>query len=284
MKKTLSCLLLVAACCALPADQGTLVIIGGGPRPDYLIEYVIKQAGGPEQLIAIIPAASEDPLDSALYARHQFESCGARNVRFLLLEPGNVDLPENLETIEKARAVYFCGGDQNRLLEILRSTRLLEAIRAVYSGGGVVSGTSAGAAVMSGIMITGTENPPVERDEDAFRSIRQNTVNSTAGFAFLTEVIIDQHFVRRKRHNRLISLVLENPGKPGIGIDEETAAIIRPDGLLEVMGENLVMIYDARQAELTGPDQRGNLSVMNLKVHLLRHGMVFDLRGGRMAN
>ena len=278
MRRTglLICACLVFSLMRLDAG-GHLVMIGGGKRPDIVMDRIIALAGGKQASIVIIPAASEDPLDSSLYARHQFETRGAQNVKFLILEKGRVDLAENLEAVRGAAAVFFTGGDQNRLTEFLKDTALLEAVRDVHRRGGVISGTSAGAAVMSAVMITGDENPAVPEGAESFTSIKSGRIVTAPGFGFMTQAIVDQHFIRRKRHNRLLSLVLENPSLIGIGIDEETAAVIGPDGLLEVLGDSLVVIYDARNARHIATDEHGNLSALNISVHLLKNGMVFNL-------
>ena len=258
-------------------------MIGGGKRPDIVMDRIIALAGGAQASIVIIPAASEDPLDSSLYARHQFETRGARNVKFLILEKGRVDLAENLEAVRQAGGIFFTGGDQNRLTEFLKDTALLEAVRELHRRGGVISGTSAGAAVMSAVMITGDENPAVPDGEESFTSIRSGRIVTAPGFGFMTQAIVDQHFVRRKRHNRLLSLVLENPSLIGIGIDEETAAVVGPDGRMEVVGDSLVVVYDARKARSIATDEHGHLSALDISVHLLKNGMVFDLEKMEIA-
>lgn len=278
MRRTglLICACLVFGLMRLDAG-GHLVMIGGGNRPDIVMDRIIALAGGEEASIVIIPAASEDPLDSSLYARHQFETRGARNVKFLILEKGRVDLAENLEAVRQAGGIFFTGGDQNRLTDYLNGTALLEAVRDVHRRGGVISGTSAGAAVMSAVMITGDENPAVPEGQESFTSIQSGRIVTAPGFGFLTQAVVDQHFVRRKRHNRLMSLILENPSLIGIGIDEETAAVVGPDGRMEVVGNSLVVVYDARKARAIATDEHGHLSALDISVHLLKNGMVLDL-------
>jgi cyanophycinase len=101
---------------------------------------------------------------------------------------------------------------------------------------------------MSSIMITEDENFADEKD--AFAVIKSENVVTVPGLGFTETVIIDQHFIRRKRRNRLISLVIENPKKIGIGIDESTAAVFYPGQTLEIIGDRNVIIYDASGADV----------------------------------
>jgi len=267
----------------LYSQEGWLVIIGGGKRPDYVMKEIIKLAGGNRSQILIVPAASEDQLDSSLYARHQFESCGAENVRYIILKKEEVDNPENLSIVKRSKAIFFTGGDQNRLTSFLLGTKFLEEIKRIYREGGVISGTSAGAAAMSKIMITGDELLVKEEkkdEEQGFRTIKRNNIKTAEGFGFLENVIIDQHFIKRKRLNRLISLVLENPNILGVGIDEETAIIVEKGKRFQVLGEGTVMIFDARKAKEISDDKNGNISAKNLRMHILKSGDSFDLQRG----
>jgi cyanophycinase len=120
----------------------------------------------------------------------------------------------------------------------------------LYQAGAVMGGTSAGAALMSKVMITGDEK--LNRDTiNAFVVIRKDNIVTVEGMGFLTNAIIDQHFVRRKRHNRLISVVLEHPDLVGVGIDEATAIIVRRGELFDVTGRGSVVVYDATRARGT---------------------------------
>ena len=133
---------------------------------------------------------------------------------------------------------------------------------------------------MSEIMITGDEKRDVEEGH-AFETLQAGNIVTTPGFGFLKTAIIDQHFVRRKRHNRLISLVIEQPKLLGIGIDESTAIIVKPDETFEVIGERNVIVYDATRAKTRiSPSQ--SISGHNLTMHILSPGDRFDLRTKRV--
>jgi cyanophycinase len=152
-------------------------------------------------------------------------------------------------------------------MKAVAGTPLAAAIRARYAAGAVVAGTSAGAAVMSDVMITG--------DAD-LQSITVGATKTLPGFALWPEVIVDQHFLKRQRHSRLISLVLEHPTLVGVAIDERTAVVVS-GRTFEVMGESSVLVVDARRASVE-PRQPGQLSAArNIAMHVLTTGMTFNL-------
>jgi cyanophycinase len=255
---------------------GTLFIIGGGSRPDYLMKEFIHLAGGDTARIVVIPMASGSPGETAAYQMQEFERLGAGSVATVYFDSSTADTPENIATVEQATGIFFSGGDQNRLMAALNKTRLLNEIIKRYDGGGIIGGTSAGAAVMSEIMITGDEYLP-ERDSEPFATIRRDNIITNRGIGFIRCAIIDQHFIERKRHNRLISLVLEHPDRLGIGIGESTAIRVDHDGSGTILGEGLVIIYDARHARDISQDQNGNLSARDLKMHILKSGDQYNL-------
>jgi cyanophycinase len=141
-----------------------------------------------------------------------------------------------------------------------------------------MSGTSAGAAIMSRVMITGNEL--INKDStDIFIDIMRGNVETVEGIGFLENVVIDQHFIKRKRLNRLLSVVLEHPELPGVGIDESTAIQVYPDGSFEVIGEGTVVIFDGRTATGIHTDARGNLAARGIVTHILSAGERFRLTG-----
>lgn len=166
---------------------------------------------------------------------------------------------------------------------MLGGTPTLRATRARFVAGAVVGGTSAGAAVLSTPMITGDERkpggdrPPAD-STDNWLTIDRDDVITAEGFGFITDAIVDQHFLRRKRHNRLLSLVLESSQRLGVGIDESTALTIGPDGIWHVLGASVVVIYDARKSTLATADSK--LGASAITMHVLPAGSSFDPREG----
>ena len=258
--------------------NGHLFIIGGGDRPEYLMQKYIELAGGHDAKIIVVPFASGDAYETALYLVDQFTSYGCKNVDYVFFAQGEADLPENIGKLDGATGIYFAGGDQSELTKILLGTKFLEKIKEIHRNGGVVGGTSAGAAVMSKIMLTGEElvNPDAE-DGPAFPCILKGNVEVAEGFGFIDNAIIDQHFIQRKRENRLITLVVESC-LPGIGIDESTAIIVKADNSFEVFGDRTVMIFEPQECTPVRTDKHGNLAADNITLRILLSGDTYKIK------
>jgi len=257
-------------------EKGHLLIIGGGSKPpDAIKEFVALNKNGP---ILIITSASGVPQESGPAMVKQLASAGAQNVQWLHIDsPEMANADSTVQKIESSTAIFFTGGVQERLMQRLCGTRSEAAILKLYrEQGGIIGGTSAGAAVMSQLMITGNEL--INKDTtDAFFSIQVKNIETKKGFGFLDKVIIDQHFVARKRHNRLISLVLENPNFVGIGIDEGTAILVYPNNKFRVYGKGSVFVYDARKAKSIQANKNGLLGGRNIKMDILVDGDSYKL-------
>jgi cyanophycinase len=267
------------AVAAVSAVPGHLVIIGGGSRSPSMMETIVSLAGGSESRFIVIPVASSEPEQTGDFQRDQLLGAGAGKAHVLVFDRESADRPENVAMLAQATGVFLSGGDQRRLHAALEGSKLLEALHAVYGRGGVVAGTSAGAAVMSRRMITGDELRNGD-PEAAFETIESANIETWEGFDFLPGTIVDQHFVRRRRHNRLLSLVLEHPELLGIGIDESTAVVVGPPSRFRVIGDGPVIVYDASDAVVSKPDNR-SLGAVDVRLHVLRAGAVFDLDARR---
>jgi cyanophycinase len=266
----------VMAAAATGGKGGYLVIVGGGDRPKSVTDRFIKLAGGPESAhLVVIPLASEDAAGTGQHSMEQFKAAGVQHVEVL---PTAGEAAVVL--LRQATAIWFSGGDQVKLTRALEGTPIVGAVREVWRRGGVIGGTSAGAAIMSAVMITGEERG-LPREEDRFRSIQQGRIETSAGFGFITNAIVDQHFIARKRSNRLLTVVLENPRLLGIGIDESTAVVVGPDQKFEVIGKSSVMVVNGRQARNVHASADGHLGAEDLRIHILVEGDKFDLRKGR---
>ena len=261
--------------------RGHLVIIGGGERTEQIMSRILELAGGDSARILIVPNASSDLVETAQYQQKQFYDYGAAQVDYVNLTRENVDADSNLALLDGKTGIFFSGGSQSRLTPILLDSEFLKRIRGIYAAGGLLSGTSAGAAIMSNLMLTGNELIWDDSTRN-FATIQIGNIEATQGFGFIEDVIIDQHFVRRKRHNRLISLVLENPDQVGIAIDESTAIVSYPNGNIEVLGEYTVLIYDARKSTNISTDKNGNLAGSDLSFNILKSGDRFDVLNGKV--
>lgn len=268
---------------AAATQRGTLQIVGGGPQPPELVQHFVDLAGGRGRArIVVFAMASADGERSGEEKAVELRRLGAvaRNV-WITREQANTDSIVGL--LEAATGVWFGGGDQNRLARALRGTRVEAAIHDRYEHGAVIAGTSAGAAVLSGVMITGNERRPGGERRDTtvdFMTIARANIVTDTGFALVSNAIVDQHFLRRKRHNRLISLVLEREPHLGVGIDESTALLVHPDGHWSVEGASAVVIYDARRAAITSSSAT-TLGATNITTHVLPAGSNFDPVAGR---
>lgn len=260
---------------AAQARPGPLVIVGGGRQPAALVEEFVRLAGGAGRArIVVFAMASRDGEASGEAKAADFRALGAA-ARNIWIGREAADRDSVVRLLDGATGIWFGGGDQNRLLAVLAGTRTLDAIVARHRAGAVVGGTSAGAAVLSTPMITGEERRALGRDStEQWTAIARDRVVTTTGFPFVTDAVVDQHFVRRRRHNRLLSLVLAGPVHLGAGIDEGTALIVEPDGGWRVAGESVVVIYDARRARITPPDSSA-LAATDVRLHVLRAGMRF---------
>lgn len=264
------------------AVKGHLVIIGGGDRTERIMERFVALAGGAEKArVVIIPMASSIPDTVAREQTEELKSMGVKNVEALLFARAQAANAAFAEKLNGVTGVFFSGGDQSRLTAIIVGTPFQQKLKELYRNGAVIGGTSAGAAIMSKVMITGDEL--VNKDSsNAFVSILKDNIKTIEGIGFVENAIIDQHFVRRKRHNRLISVVLEHPKLVGIGIDESTAIIVNPDNTCDVLGNSCVVVYDARMSMSIETDDRGHIGGANLTMNVLLDGDRYNITTGKV--
>lgn len=257
--------------------NGHLVIIGGGHRDSLLMVKFVELAGGVNSKFLIIPNASGEPDQTGKALIKEFEGYGCKNVEYITFTRELANSDSLINACKDLKGIYFSGGDQVRHTNALLGTKFLSLIKELYHKGAALGGTSAGAAVMSRVMITGEEK--INKDKDQiFNTIMPGNVETLEGFGFMENVVVDQHFILRKRLNRLISVCLENPSLLGIGIDEETAIIVSPDNTFEVMGNRTVMIIDPTETKNIKTNPEGLFSAENIGVSILQSGQVFDMQ------
>jgi len=290
MRLTVVHAFLLAACASAggrtpqPNAAGHLVIVGGGPIPDAVDRRFLELAGGAGKArIIVLPMASESGAESGAEKAASFRKLGAADARSLQLDRRDTNADSVARLVGQATGIWFPGGDQNRLTAAILGTPVVDSIRSRYRHGAVVGGTSAGAAVMSDPMISGDERrpggarPPSD-SSDGWMTVDRDDVVLVPGFGLLPNVTVDQHFLRRRRHNRLISVVLEHPTIVGVGIDESTALIVSPGAPWEIIGASQATVYDARKSVVT-PAGR-TLGAADIQVHILPAGSRFDLATG----
>jgi len=207
-----------------PPAPGSLLICGGGDLPSEIRREFIRLAGGPAARIVVIPTATSNADRPEYLASLQDEWPGATILHTRCRDIAND--PEFAAPLRDATGVWITGGDQVFLTDAYAYTLIHEELLSVLARRGVIGGTSAGAAVMSGVMIRGGDK----------------VADVGYGFGFIKDVVIDQHFIRRNRIDRLCGVVEQRPWLLGLGIDEQTALLIQGDEL-KVLGRSTVTAY-----------------------------------------
>jgi cyanophycinase len=210
------------------APRGALVICGGGRLPESIRREFVRLAGGPKAKLVVIPTASEDADGPAAGLAEFLDPWTKRGAASAVLlhtrSRARADEAGFARPLEEATGVWFSGGDQSRVTAAYLGTAVERALRAVLDRGGVLGGTSAGAALMSRVMITGGQ--------------AKATVGT--GFGFLPGAVVDQHALRRNRVNRLLGVLADHPDLVGVAVDESTALVVR-QGHWQVMGDSYVV-------------------------------------------
>lgn len=249
------------------APRGKLLVVGGGGTTDAIIERAFALCGGKGARMLVVPQAAEDAATSGRESAEFWREKGGQNVTVI-----DVAKPDEARAaIAAADFVWMPGGDQVRLMEELEKAGLVDAIRARYEHGALVGGTSAGAAVISNAMILGGE------DKADRSSVRAGGTQIGRGLGLLTNAIVDQHFMKRQRFNRLLACTLEHPALVGVGIDERTAIVVTEGHLCEVVGESAVTVIDARSAKRSVPKDGERFSASGVVLDVRLTGERFDL-------
>jgi cyanophycinase len=236
-----------------------------------ILKRFVQLCGGRDADIAIIPTASRLPDTGQRYEElfDRLEAGRARSIGFASREDGQRD--DYLRQLETATGVFFTGGNQLRISTIIGGTPAAKLIRERNAHGVHVGGTSAGASILSEHMIAfGKEGS----------SPRAGSVRLAPGLGLTNRFIIDQHFRQRDRLGRLVAALAFNPFAIGIGLDEDTAAFIRPDNVVEVEGSGALTVVDAGDLQFSSMADAGQnqpVCLLGLKVHILIAGATFDL-------
>ncbi|HVF91362.1 MAG TPA: cyanophycinase, partial [Blastocatellia bacterium] len=255
--------------------SGRLIIIGGAEDKDgecRILKEFVRLSGGEAARLVVIAVASDDP--SALGARYieVFKRLGAAEARYLNISSRqDANDPRAVQAIKGASGIFFTGGTQLRITRLLGGTEIDTALHKLHEDGLVLAGTSAGAAMMSSVMIVGGVSAA---------PIRVGIVELGPGMEFVSGVLIDQHFEQRGRLRRLLSAVAQYPRDLGVGIDEDTA-IVMGDHRFKVIGEGSVTVIDAgalTYTNLLGLHKNDLLALCGVKIHILPAGYGFDLQ------
>lgn len=222
-------------------SEGKLFIIGGGEKPESLMKEMIRTAGiQANDYVIILPMSSEEPDSAVWYARQDFEAIGIRNVFGMNFKENTPIASSQLDSLSSSRLIYISGGDQTRFMKIVKKGKIYQAIHKAFNSGATIAGTSAGAAVMSKKMITGNSLKYPEYT-GKYPTIEPDNIEITEGLGLVSKLIVDQHFIKRQRMNRLLAASLENPDEICVGIDESTAIVVEGKKF-RVVGENQVIV------------------------------------------
>jgi cyanophycinase len=253
--------------------RGYVIAIGGAEakrKDPVILERFVELCGGESARILVIPTASLLDETGPAY-QELFAGMGAKAMCIPIEEREECYQEEILGVMERATGIFITGGNQLRLSTILGGTPVARAIRRLNANGVHMAGTSAGAAIISEHMIAGGRGGP---------SPRESGVVLAPGLGLTNRAIIDQHFNRRGRMGRLLAALSFNPFVCGLGIDENTAAFIAPDGKLEVVGHGTVTVVDPsdlRHSSMSYVRKAESISLIGLKLHVLANGSHFNL-------
>jgi cyanophycin synthetase len=254
--------------------HGKLFVVGGkvdkqGERT--ILREFVRDAGGADARIVVVTVATHQPQESGEDYREAFQGLGVNDVRVVdVSDRQDAVRTDALRAVEQATAVFLTGGDHLHVASLLGGTPLHEALQRRHREGFLLGGTSAGAAMMSNLMIVGG---------DSNSNPRFGAIDTAPGINFVPDTIIDTHFSQRGRLGRLLTAVAHYPQNLGLGIDENTAIVIS-DSHFEVIGENSVTVADGggiTYTTLADTRQNESLTLHGVRIHVLAGGQQFDL-------
>jgi cyanophycinase len=255
------------------SPPGRLGIVGGGEdrtARSVILRRFVELAGGPRARVLVMCPATSMPDELGPEYVQSITSIGVDECSYLAMSSREeANDPEVVEAVRRSTGVYFTGGDQLRLGAVVGGSQTDTALHACYHEGLVIGGTSAGAAMMSTTMILGG----LDRVPTA------SNVRTGAGLGFVSGVVIDMHFAERGRLGRLLAVTAMFPHELGLGIDEDTAAVVEGTRF-EVIGAGAVTVVDAGEVTslhtpVDGDD--GPIAMTGVLLHVLPSGYSFDL-------
>jgi cyanophycinase len=272
--------------------KGTLIPIGGNEDKGiekseiYTLEYVtsgilarvVKESGGISANIVVIPTASSIPDEVIINYQKAFAKLGCTNVFIAdIRKREQSELQENVELVRNADCVMFSGGDQSKITKHIGGTTihaiLLDRLKNDQI---VIAGTSAGAMCMSDEMITGGSSS---------ESFYKGAVGMNKGMGFISNIIIDSHFIRRGRFGRLAEAVAHFPNLIGVGLSEDTGLVIKDRNHFEVIGSGMIIVFDPKNLKHNNIEilEEGTpITLTNLTTHVLANGDQFDIEQRRV--
>ncbi|MBC8753051.1 cyanophycinase [Kordia sp. YSTF-M3] len=269
--------------------KGTLIPIGGNEDKgdddnemyteefidEGILFHVVKEAGGIDAKIVVIPTASSIPVEVGENYLDAFQKLGCTDVTVLDIRSKEDSEKEiSIELIKTAKCIMFSGGDQSKITDRIGGTKIHDILVDRYQNeeGFVIAGTSAGAMVMANEMIAGGS---------ATEAFIKGAVTMYKGLSLIPELIIDTHFIRRGRFGRQSEAVAKHPDLIGIGLAEDTGMIIKNGNNCTVIGSGMVIVFDG--SSLTHNNEKvlkegTPMTMANLRVHVLSNGDQFDIK------
>lgn len=255
---------------------GPVMVIGGAEdkfRDKVILGTFAQLAGGGTGHVVVISTASTLGDAATATYRELFLGLGIGRVDGIRPEERQeANDPESIELLSRATGVFLTGGNQSRLTQVVAGTRLSDAISNAHDRGVVLAGTSAGASALASHMVAFGQPGPTPK---------HRMVHLAAGLGIVQSVVIDQHFEQRGRIGRLLALVAQSPSLLGIGIDEDTSAIVTANRELQVIGRGAVTLVDGSHVRTDAYRGKGYRPVMvsGAILHSLPSGYRFDMRG-----
>jgi cyanophycinase len=272
----------------MPLIKGTLIPIGGNEDKgneeseihtlefidEGILSRIVKESGGKDALIVIIPTASSIPVEIGENYLKAFKKLGCTQVKVLDIRTQRQSENKNyIGLVKKACCVMFSGGDQSKITKIIGGSTIHKIlIKKYHNENFVIAGTSAGAMCMSKEMIAGGNGTEV---------LRKGVVNMSLGLGFIPGLIIDSHFIRRGRFGRLVESVAKFPNLLGVGLAEDTGLVIKNCNEFEVIGSGMVIIFDGNQLTHNNEKllkQGTPMTLTNLITQVLSNGDSYNIK------
>jgi len=274
--------------------KGTLIPVGGNEdkgveeNEQYTVEFiddgilfhVVKEAGGTDAKIVVIPTASSIPVEVGENYLDAFQKLGCTNVTVLdIRSKKDSEKDASIELIKTANCIMFSGGDQSKITDKIGGTTIHTILADRYQNeeGFVIAGTSAGAMAMANEMIAGGS---------ASEAFIKGAVTMYKGLSLIPELIVDTHFIRRGRFGRQSEAVAKFPNLIGIGLAEDTGMIIKNGNDCTVIGSGMVIVFDG--SSLTHNNEKvlkegTPMTMANLTIHVLSNGDQFDIKNRKVS-
>jgi len=268
------------------AFKGTLIPIGGNEDKgsgdqdteldfvhDGILSTVVKESGGSEAKIVVIPTASSIPVEVGKNYIAAFNRLGCESIHVLdIREREQAEDPAFLELVNTADCIMLSGGDQSRIVDIIGETTMHQVLKHRFQNEAVViAGTSAGAMAMSNEMIYGGSST---------EALLKGSVKMRKGMNFIPGLIIDSHFIKRGRFGRLTEAVAKYPHLLGVGLAEDTGLVIKNCNRFTIIGSGMVIIFDPGSLTHNNVEilKEGTpMTMKDLTVHVLADGDAFEI-------